>query len=152
MTDSKTATELVKKLVFFDLRKLEYEADKPGSDMTIGEYERKEAELIGECVQAIAATLVSSTLTAEQVEDVVYRNVKFYEGGDVDVQSIAHELNAMLESGECEFVIEDNMNETEGMGDVWFRCTSCDTCFDYYADDWLMKMNYCPHCGKAVKR
>lgn len=58
--------------------------------------------------------------------------------------------------GECEFVIEDNMNESEGMGDVWFRCTNCDTTFDYYADDWLMKQNYCPHCGfkirKAVKR
>ena len=61
-----------------------------------------------------------------------------------------------LGGGECEFVIEDNMNETEGMGDVWFRCTNCDTTYDYYADDWLMKQNYCPHCGfkvrKAVKR
>lgn len=58
MTDSKTTTELIKKLVF-DLRRLEYEADKPGSDMTLGEYKRKEAELIDECVQAIAATLES---------------------------------------------------------------------------------------------
>ena len=58
--------------------------------------------------------------------------------------------------GDCEYVIEDNMNESEGMGDVWFRCTNCNTKFDYYADDWLMKQNYCPHCGfkirKAVKR
>lgn len=65
-------------------------------------------------------------------------------------------IAATLGSGECEYVIEDNMNETEGMGDVWFRCTNCDTTFDYYADDWLMKQNFCPHCGfkvrKAVKR
>lgn len=65
-------------------------------------------------------------------------------------------IAATLGGGECEFVIEDNMNETEGMGDVWFRCTNCDTSFDYYADDWLMEQNYCPHCGarirKAVKR
>ena len=58
--------------------------------------------------------------------------------------------------GECEFIIEDNMNETEGMGDVWFRCTNCGTTYDYYADDWLMKQNFCPHCGfkirKAVER
>lgn len=50
----------------------------------------------------------------------------------------------------CKYVIEDNMNESEGMGDVWFRCTNCHTIFDYYADDWLMKQNYCPHCGAKV--
>ena len=50
----------------------------------------------------------------------------------------------------CKFVIEDNMKETEGMGDVWFRCTSCNTTYDYYADDWLLKQNYCPHCGAKV--
>ena len=65
-------------------------------------------------------------------------------------------IAAALGGDECEFVIEDNMNESEGMGDVWFHCTNCDTKFDYYADDWLMKQNYCPHCGfkirKAVRR
>ena len=57
-----------------------------------------------------------------------------------------------LGGGECEFVIEDNMNESEGMGDVWFRCTNCDTTYDYYADDWLMKQNYCPHCGFKIRK
>jgi hypothetical protein len=58
---------------------------------------------------------------------------------------------AELEAGRtCQFIIEDNMNETDGMGDVWFRCTNCDTCFDYYADDWLMKMPYCPNCGARI--
>ena len=55
MTDS-NATKLLKKLLF-DVQRLEYEADKPGSDMTLGEYEEKEAELISECAQAVAATL-----------------------------------------------------------------------------------------------
>lgn len=58
---------------------------------------------------------------------------------------------AELGSGTCEYVIEDNMNESEGMGDVWFRCTNCGTCYDYIADDWLLKMPHCPKCGATVK-
>lgn len=61
-------------------------------------------------------------------------------------------IAATLGNGECEFVIEDNMNESEGMGDVWFRCTNCDMTYDYYADDWLMKQDYCPHCGFKVRK
>ena len=53
----------------------------------------------------------------------------------------------------CKFTIEDNMNETEGMGDVWIECSACHCVFDFYADEWLMKMSYCPNCGaKVVKR
>jgi len=118
--------------------------------------------------QAIAATLGGGKLTAEQVRETVEKHwhdlPADYDMPEAtalpeysyDWQAIADELNATLGGGECEFVIEDNMNESEGMGDVWFRCTNCDTTFDYYADDWLMKQNYCPHCGfkirKAVKR
>ena len=51
----------------------------------------------------------------------------------------------------CEFNIKDNMNETEGMGDVWIECSACNCVFDYYADEWLMKMSYCPNCGARVK-
>ena len=58
---------------------------------------------------------------------------------------------ATLGNPTCEYVIEDNMNESEGMGDVWFRCTNCDTTYDYYADDWLLKMPHCPKCGATVK-
>ena len=47
----------------------------------------------------------------------------------------------------CEFNIKDNMNETEGMGDVWIECSACHCVFDFYADEWLMKMSYCPSCG-----
>lgn len=47
----------------------------------------------------------------------------------------------------CKFTIEDNMNETEGMGDVWIECSTCNCVFDFYADEWLMKMSYCPNCG-----
>ncbi len=50
----------------------------------------------------------------------------------------------------CKFTIEDNMNETEGMGDVWIECSACHCVFDFYADEWLMKMSYCPNCGAKV--
>lgn len=107
------------------------------------------------------ATLESGKLTTKQVEKVIRKyahdtSCYIFEVYGEMCKFIADELNATLGGGECEFVIEDNMNESEGMGDVWFRCTNCDTTFDYYADDWLMKQNYCPHCGfkirKAVKR
>ena len=73
------------------------------------------------------------------------------EVASVEVDGVEYVNAEKLEADRtCQFIIEDNMNETEGMGDVWFRCTNCDTCFDYYADDWLMKMPYCPNCGAKV--
>ena len=50
----------------------------------------------------------------------------------------------------CQFTIKDNMNESEGMGDVWIECSACHCVFDFYADEWLMKMSYCPNCGAKV--
>lgn len=44
-------------------------------------------------------------LTAEQVEPIVDRNCKWYEGGEIDAQAIADELNATLSGGECEIEI-----------------------------------------------
>ena len=104
--------------------------------------------------QAIAATLRSGTLTAEQVMAIAGKHQPDYCSDThacFDWQAIADELNAELDGGTCEYIIEDNMNETEGMGDVWFRCTNCNMCYEYYADDWLLKMPHCPKCGAAVK-
>ena len=106
---------------------------------------------------------MSMKLTAEQVREAIFNGsvyasfdgAKYYADG-IMMQAIADELNAALDGGECEYVIEDNMSESEGLGDVWFRCTNCDATFDYHADDWLMKENHCPRCGfkirKAVER
>ena len=96
------------------------------------------------------------TLTAEQVREVIERHSAWVIGNnrcfhDGAYEEIADELNAKLGSGTCEFVIENNMNESEGMGDVWFRCTNCGTCYDYYAYDLLLKMPHCPRCGATVK-
>lgn len=57
--------------------------------------------------QAIAATLGSGTLTAEQVEKIVNRNCEWYEGGELDAQAIADELNTELGGGNCARCAED---------------------------------------------
>jgi DNA-directed RNA polymerase subunit RPC12/RpoP len=102
--------------------------------------------------QAIAATLGSMSAT---VDDVLSSLDEMNEQGRIeyaDYSQLHDAIAAMLGGGECEYVIEDNMNESDGMGDVWFRCTNCDTTFDYYADDWLMKQDYCPHCGFKIRK
>lgn len=111
-------------------------------------------ELTEEGVRMRDARAERGTLTAEQVREAIEANSwaetsSVREFNDSSWQAIADELNARAERT-CEYAIKDNMNETEGMGDVWFRCTNCDMCFDY-ADDWLLKMPYCPHCGARVK-
>ena len=113
--------------------------------------EERVAELGGGTYEMVT----SGTLTAEQVRKVLLYHLPHREYHSVEQtdawQAIADELNAKLGSGTCEYVIEDNMNESEGMGDVWFRCTNCCTCYDYYADDWLLKMPHCPKCGAIVE-
>lgn len=69
-----------------------------------------------------------------------------------ELAELGAHIAATLGRGTCEYVIEDNMNESDGMGDVWFRCTNCGTRYDYYADEWLLKMPYCPKCGCEVER
>ena len=91
---------------------------------------------------------------------VEYANVQIIEYGDstsgvlVAISHVSPEqaIEATLGRGECEYVVKDNMNESEGTGDVWFECSACHAQFDYYSDDWLMGTNYCPNCGRKVKR
>ena len=91
--------------------------------------------------QAIAATLGSGTLTAEQVREAIERHVKFYEGGDYDEQAIADELNAELGSGTCEVSYEQ-----DGVP----RCSKCqNVIYDEYKDGFK---NYCDECGAKVRK
>lgn len=144
MTDSKTATELIIKLVF-DLRRLEYEADKTGSDMTLGEYERKEAELIGECVQAVAATLGEQRdPTEDWLLSVCNQATQDY------VAELESKLEAATQgSGECE-VEETEWLSYGGEGcDTYRHTLSCGHVSETFDEE---PPNYCPNCGKAVKR
>lgn len=83
-----------------------------------------------------------------QIADVVDEAARRWgdELGDYVMKRICEAWNSRAERT-CEFSIKDNMNETEGMGDVWIECSACNCVFDFYADEWLMKMSYCPSCG-----
>lgn len=121
-----SATELLRKLL--DKRGVEYDESTQGNT-TFFRFDYRDS--CGDYLHTIAIT--GACISA-------------YSDYFTPEQAIA----ATLGNPTCEYVIEDNMNETEGMGDVWFRCTNCDMCFDY-ADDWLLKMPYCPKCGATVK-
>lgn len=118
--------------------------------------------------QAIAATLGRPTFDANLEQALSFMRIWISDDahlGDSELSAafekaeglrkldaIESAIAATLGGGECEFIIEDNMNESEGMGDVWFRCTNCNATFGYYADGWLMKENFCPNCGRKVKQ
>lgn len=64
-------------------------------------------------------------------------------------------VDVTLGRGTCHITVEDNLAETEGMGDVWLECSAC---------HWQMLLepttplfgycpplfNYCPNCGRRV--
>lgn len=77
---------------------------------------------------------MNGKLTAEQVREVVEEHT--HDFGN-DWQAMANELNATLGSGTCKDVA------IEG---EWFECSECGTVKQ------LIHPNYCPNCGKAVKR
>lgn len=98
--------------------------------------------------QAISATLGGGTLTVEQVEEAVYRNCKFYEGCEVDVEAIADELNSRAERT-CKFV------SSKG-SDYPPVCSACGYELGIYDCEWFedgtygYDGNYCPNCGCKV--
>ena len=102
--------------------------------------------------EEIAAALGGGKLTAEQVREcteIVY--LEGYSDGSVnrgahieetDWQAIADELNVMLGSGECEDVSTKN-----GI----FKCSECGCTVEEDGVDWGY-IQFCPDCGRAVKR
>lgn len=104
-----------------------------------GAYKPTEAEAIA----AWNSRATCGTITAEQVEDAVYRHCKFYEGGEVDAQAIADELNSRAERT-CEFKpFRGPISDTDEEGD---RKGVCSECSAYMHEQF----NYCPNCGCKV--
>jgi hypothetical protein len=91
--------------------------------------------LISGCTpeQAIAATLGSGALTADDVLNAVYKHGARW-------QAIADELNAELGSGTCE-------NKAKSWGE--FECSECEFCADFGSD--LHRVRLCPDCGRTVR-
>lgn len=101
--------------------------------------------------QAIAATLGERSkteqngVTAEQVRKAIEENSWV----DLNWQAIADELNAMLGAGTCHVTVQDNMAETEGMGDVWLECDACH--WQMPLEPSTPRFNFCPNCGRKVE-
>lgn len=108
--------------------------------------------------QAIAATLGSGTLTAEQVRKAIfdsssyasYDGAKYYADG-IGMQAIADELNSRAERT-CEWTLKERWPNRTGDDHVYGYETSCGVRHTWWPDSLP---NYCPTCGgevKAVKR
>ena len=106
--------------------------------------------------EAIAAwnTRTHGTLTAEQVMAIAWRHQPDYCSDThvcFDWQAIADELNAELGSRTCEWQLEHSGT----LYDKW-RCSKCGYLFVESRTDQGIKEdfepNFCPNCGKVVKR
>ena len=110
--------------------------------------------------QAIAATLGSGTLTAEQVRETVEKHwhdlpveygmleaTALPEFG-YDWQGIADELNE-IRNGACEIVVQTWHDHGGYDSDTYEFVLSCG-----HTVEWLdyEPPRHCPRCGKAVKR
>lgn len=162
MSDNQ-ASKLLKDYVFA-LRRLEYEADKPRSKMTLDEYEAEEKRITDKFVQTIAATLGSGTLTAEQVRECAetvylegYSDGSVNRGAHIDEtnwQAITDKLNAWAERT-CKVVGEwEPFTQTQDL-----RFPSCSECgYNFGREERLGNFmrerceipNYCPNCGAKV--
>lgn len=154
MTDSKTATELRRILDVLGIEHSDFESAfrhstrwKDSNGRVIEHQVSKDADFGDTGIvrnlmpeQAIAATLGKFRLTAEQVSAI------FEKHWNNNWQTIADELNAALGAGECEQ--EEGGWSTEGdHARVWLTCGH-----DCMVETVQDLPNFCPTCGKAVKR
>lgn len=103
---------------------------------------------------AMKAAKRGGMLTAEQVMTIAGKHQPDYCSDThvcFDWQAVADELNAELESGECELVYGEN-----DYGDDGWWCQSCGewfaASFRHTGRNNIIKPSYCQHCGKAVRR
>lgn len=61
----------------------------------------------------------------------------------------AFEHGKRMGRGTCHITVQDNMAETDGMGDVWLECDKCH--WQMPLEPSTPRFNFCPNCGaKAV--
>ena len=60
----------------------------------------------------------------------------------------AQAIAATLGDGTCNISINDNLAETEGMGDVWLECDACG--WQMPLEPSTPRFNFCPNCGRKV--
>ena len=57
-------------------------------------------------------------------------------------------IAATLGTGTCHISVNDNLAETEGMGDVWLECDACG--WQMPLESSTPRFNFCPNCGAKV--
>lgn len=57
-------------------------------------------------------------------------------------------IEATLGRGTCRIAVQDNLAETDGMGDVWLECDACH--WQMPLEPSTPRFNYCPNCGREV--
>lgn len=62
----------------------------------------------------------------------------------------AQAIDATLGRGTCHITVQDNMTETEGMGDVWLECDACG--WQMPLEPSTPRFNFCPNCGRSVEQ
>ena len=50
--------------------------------------------------------------------------------------------------GTCHFSVQDNLDETDGMGDVWLECDECH--WQMPLEPSTPRFKFCPNCGRRV--
>jgi len=55
-------------------------------------------------------------------------------------------IAATLGPKACHITVQDNMAETEGMGDVWLECDACG--WQMPLEPSTPRFNFCPNCGR----
>ena len=100
---------------------------------------------------AMKAAKRGGTLTAEQVEIIVNRNCEWYEGGELDAQAIADELNAELGSGTCEFNVVEEFIPGKRQRSNICECSNCGyrCAYGFIVDE---RFKCCPSCGKRIRK
>jgi hypothetical protein len=57
-------------------------------------------------------------------------------------------IKATLGVGTCHITVQDNLAETEGMGDVWLECDTCH--WQMLLEPSTPRFKFCPNCGRKV--
>ena len=57
-------------------------------------------------------------------------------------------IAATLGAGTCRISVQDNLAETDGIGDVWLECDECH--WQMPLDPSTPRFNFCPNCGRRV--
>lgn len=56
---------------------------------------------------------------------------------------------ATVGTGTCHMEVHDNLDESEGMGDVWLECDECH--WQMMLEPTTPRFNFCPNCGRRIE-